>query len=129
MSLIEVLVSLAVCGLLLAVMLPAGSAALERQRFSQLQVQAHSLAAQKVELLSAWPAALPLPSEGTEGRLRWSVREILIVTAGANESSAASLRHFAIKIEAVGQASPLLDLQIQRLSDLAGSARAVGETR
>jgi prepilin-type N-terminal cleavage/methylation domain-containing protein len=128
-SLIEVLVSLAVCGLFLAVLLPAGTAAIERQRFSQLQVQAHSLAAQKIELLSVWPAALPSPSEGAEGPLQWSIQAIAIDTAVGDDSPAATLRHFRIKIDAAGQATPLLDLRIQRLSDVPGSGRAAAGAR
>jgi prepilin-type N-terminal cleavage/methylation domain-containing protein len=119
-SLIEVLVSLAVCALFLAVLLPASSAALQRLRLSQLQVQAHALAAQKIELLSAWPAREPVPREGAEGSLRWSVLQTAVDTGAREEGPAASLRQFRIRVEVPGDPSPLVELLVQRLGDLSG---------
>lgn len=119
-SLIEVLVSLGVCALFLAVLLPASAAALQRLRLSQLQVQAHALAAQKIELLSAWPALEPVPHEGIEGSLRWSVLQTAIETGAGEESPVASLRQFRIRVEVPGDPSPLVELLVQRLGDLSG---------
>ena len=119
-SLIEVLVSLAVCALFLAVLLPASSAALQRLRLSQLQVQAHALAAEKIELLSAWPAREPVPREGTEGSLHWSVLQTAFDTGAGEESPAASLRQFRIRVEVPGDPSPLVELLVQRLGDRSG---------
>jgi prepilin-type N-terminal cleavage/methylation domain-containing protein len=115
MSLIEVLVSLVVAGLFLALLLPGASAALQRMGQSGREAEAVQIARNQVEALSVWPAVVPTPSEGKVGGLLWKVEQIGVERPPAGAAATTVLRHFRITVvEGQGQ-EPLVSLTLKRL--------------
>lgn len=111
----EVLVSLAVAALFLAFLLPGSAAALQRMQLASLQTEALQLARNQVELLSAWPAAEPVPNSGAVGSLTWVVKQTAIDGAQSTSPAAATLRTFRVTVTASGEQAPLVDMTVHRL--------------
>lgn len=115
MALIEVLVSLIVTGLFLSTLLNGAATALHRLRSSALQSEAADIARNRVEALTAWPAALPSPAQGLANGLQWKVEQVTVERSGQEGDGMVVLRTFRITVAARGDASPLVDLTVKRL--------------
>lgn len=116
LTLLEVLVTLVIVGMFLAVLLPGSTLAMRRLQAAQLKSQALSIASSHIEALNAWPATLPSPASGREGALLWKVEQLASLDVDGSALKGARLASYRISVAAVGDRDPLVDVTVRRLT-------------
>lgn len=99
MTVLEVVVSLAIAGSFLSLILPSTLQAYSRLKFADLRARAATLAASRAEEVSRATSTNIFPKEGHEGGLAWRID--LVGSDSGGKSSAAggpSLRSYRISV-------------------------------
>lgn len=115
-ALLEVLVALVVTGALLSVLLPAMTFSSERLSLVEQQAAARRLAAARLEVLQTLRPEEAMPSEGSEGELRWKMVDGSAVSRdGAITQTLSGARQIAVEI-ADSKGKSLVVLQAVRVA-------------